>query len=486
MAPQASSVNVRRRRYVAIRYAASIISWVLLAPLFAGCVHIPSIPEPLAIDSGAEIQVQGARGPLSRRATAALLQRLTAEVPDASALQRHLAVEQAVSGSALYTGNRVGVLRDGPNTFAAMFAAIHGAQRYLYLEYYIFEDVSYEGEQLADLLIERRQQGVQIDLIFDGIGSLSTPKELFDRLRAAGIHVRQFNPIKPFTAPFSINDRDHRKILIADGQLAIIGGVNLSRDYQSGGGGSHSAPEATDMSVPAPGPQQPERWHDVDLQIDGPAVRALTQLFDQHWLDQGGAAEELIGDVVPLAARGDEVVRIIGSEGGRLKPRYYATLLSAIRSAGTHIWVTAAYFVPTHQEKEALARAARGGVDVRLLLPSHSDSSAALAAQQSHYTELLGAGVRIYERDKGILHSKSVVVDGVWSIVGSSNFDHRSLLFNDEVDAVVISVATGAQLDQYFQRDLERASAIDLATWKRRPLTRKLREHFWRLWEQLL
>jgi cardiolipin synthase len=189
---------------------------------------------------------------------------------------------------------------------------------------------------------------------------------------------------------------------------------------------------------------------------------------------------------VPLAARGDEVVRIIGSEGGRLKPRYYATLLSAIRSAGTRIWVTAAYFVPTHQEKEALARAARGGVDVRLLLPSHSDSSAALAAQQSHYTELLGAGVRIYERDKGILHSKSVVVDGVWSIVGSSNFDHRSLLFNDEVDAVVISVATGAQLDQYFQRDLERASAIDLATWKRRPLTRKLREHFWRLWEQLL
>jgi len=121
---------------------------VLLAPLFAGCVHIPSIPEPLAIDSGAEIQVQGARGPLSRRATAALLQRLTAEVPDASALQRHLAVEQAVSGSALYTGNRVGVLRDGPNTFAAMFAAIHGAQRYLYLEYYIFEDVSYEGATL--------------------------------------------------------------------------------------------------------------------------------------------------------------------------------------------------------------------------------------------------------------------------------------------------------------------------------------------------
>jgi len=138
------------------------------------------------------------------------------------------------------------------------------------------------------------------------------------------------------------------------------------------------------------------------------------------------------------------------------------------------------------RERRPLKRAARRGVDVRLLLPSHSDSAAALAAQQSHYSDLLEAGVKIYERGDGILHSKTVVVDGVWSIVGSSNFDHRSVLFNDEVDAVVISAATGAQLEQYFQQDLEHASGIDLATWKRRPLTHKLREHFWRLWEQLL
>jgi len=136
--------------------------------------------------------------------------------------------------------------------------------------------------------------------------------------------------------------------------------------------------------------------------------------------------------------------------------------------------------------KRALERAARRGVDVRLLLPSHSDSAPALAAQQSHYSDLLEAGVKIYERADGILHSKTVVVDGVWSIVGSSNFDHRSVLFNDEVDAVVISAATGAQLQQYFQRDLEHATGIDLATWKQRPLAHKLREHFWRLWEQLL
>jgi cardiolipin synthase len=469
------------------RRPAPLLCGLMLGALLSGCVHIPSIPEPLATDSGVQIRVQGAKGPLSRRATAALLQRLSAEVPDASALQRHLVIEQTVSGSALYTGNRVSVLRDGPDTFAATFAAIHAAQRYLYLEYYIFEDISCNGERLSDVLIARRRQGVQIDVIYDGIGSLSTPDELFERLRTAGIHVQQFNPIKPLTAPFSINQRDHRKILIADGQLAIIGGVNLSKDYQSASGSaSHAAPYVSEAATsPAAAPQS-ERWHDMDLQIDGPAVEELKQLFELHWLEQGGAAAELIIDQAPLVARGDEVVRIIGSEGGRLKPHYYATLLSAIRSAGERIEVTAAYFVPTHQEKEALVHAARSGIDVRLLLPSHSDSSAALAAQQSHYTELLAAGVRIYERDEGILHSKSVVVDGVWSIVGSSNFDHRSLLFNDEVDAVVISVATGAQLEAYFEQDLQHASAIDLAAWRRRPFAHKLREHFWRLWEQLL
>ena len=489
MAPPAASVNAHRRARRTGALAVLALAVPLLAGLAAGgCAHVPSVPEPLAVDSAAEIQVRGARGALSRRATAAVLNGLSAQAPDASALQRHLAIEQTVSGSPLYTGNRVTVLRDGPATFAATFAAIHAAQHYIYLEYYIFQDVRFNGEQLADLLIARCQQGLQIRIIYDGIGSLSTPAELFERLRTAGIQVRQFNPIR--TSPFSINDRDHRKILIADDQSALIGGVNLSVDYESGsaaGGGSAPDSGAATTTVAAPaGATAHEPWHDIDMQIDGPAVHELKQLFEQHWLSQGGSAAELIPDSEALQARGSEVVRVIGSEGGQLQPRYYATLISAIRSAASHIWVTAAYFVPTHQEKRALERAARRGVDVRLLLPSHSDSSPALAAQQSHYADLLQAGVKIYERADGILHSKTVVVDGVWSIVGSSNFDHRSVLFNDEVDAVVISAATGAQLEQYFQRDLEHAGAVDLASWQRRPLAHKLREHFWRLWEQLL
>ncbi|HEY0340867.1 MAG TPA: phospholipase D-like domain-containing protein [Steroidobacteraceae bacterium] len=177
---------------------------------------------------------------------------------------------------------------------------------------------------------------------------------------------------------------------------------------------------------------------------------------------------------------------MLGSTPVKLKRRYYVTAISAIRNAESSIWITGAYFVPTHQEKEALMAAARRGVDVRLLLPAHSDSGAALAVQHSHYEELLRAGIKIYERDDGILHSKTMVIDRVWSIIGSSNFDHRSVLFNDELDAVVLGKETGERLAAIFTADLQHAEAIDPRQWARRSAVEHLRESFWRLWEQLL
>ena len=148
--------------------------------------------------------------------------------------------------------------------------------------------------------------------------------------------------------------------------------------------------------------------------------------------------------------------------------------------------MTQAYFAPTHREKEDLIHAARRGVDVRLLLPSHSDSSPALQVQHSHYEALLRSGVKIFERNDGILHSKTMVVDGVWSITGSSNFDYRSVLFNDEVDAVVIGKNTGEQLSTLFEADLQHARAIDLESWRKRSIFTRINEQFWRLWEKLL
>jgi cardiolipin synthase len=474
-----------------MRLRSASFTGLLIASALAGCAHIPTVPDTASTETAAQVTVRDARGRLSQRETDALLKRLASQSPDADAMQRHLAIEQAVSGRPLYTGNRVVPLRDGPDAFAATFAAIHQAQHYLYLEYYILQDVEYNGEHLSDLLIQRHQQGVAIDVMYDSLGSLSTPREFFDRLTAAGIHVLQFNPFSALSPYASLNSRDHRKILVADGALAIIGGVNLSADYQSSSGGSAGEGASTGSSgghAPLPRTQgtPPEPWHDTDLQIEGPSVRELTRLFEQHWTSQGGTQDELIHITDEPQSPGDEVVRIIGSEHGRLVPRYYATLLAGIRSASTQVWVTAAYFVPTFQERQALARAARRGIDVRLLLPSHSDSSPALAVQQSYYAGLLRAGVKIYERQDGILHSKTIVTDSVWSIVGSSNFDHRSVLFNDEVDAVVIGRKTGAQLEQYFTDGLEHATAVDLKSWRTRPFTRKLRERFWRLWEQWL
>lgn len=447
------------------------------------------MPELTSTASGTPIAVNGARGPLSQRETKALLKRLAAQTPDAGALERHLSVEQLVAGSPLSTGNEVTILRDGPDTFAAIFAAIHAARRYLYLEYYIFEEVQHDGEQLSDLLLARAREGVRIAIIYDSVGSLSTPGALFDRLRQGGIAVQPFNPLNPLTRHFSVNDRDHRKLLLADGDIAIIGGVNLSADYESGSFGSsedHDAQAAKPGAAHAPGH---EPWHDTDLQIAGPAVSDLKLLFEQHWQQQGGDPAALVADGAGKspAAQGDQVVRIIGSQAGqRLSPRYYATLLSAIRSTESQIDVTAAYFAPTHQESQALLRAARRGVHVRLLLPSHSDSSPALAVQRSHYHALLRAGCQVYEREDGILHSKTVVADGVWSIVGSSNFDHRSVLFNDEIDAVVIGSRTGGELERFFDEGLSHAHRIDAQSWNQRPFWERVREHFWRLWENLL
>jgi len=456
----------------------------------AGCAAIPTIPEPPELHSGVAIQpirIRGAHGPLSARETRRILARFAAQAPDAGAFDRHLAIEQAVASTPLYTGNRVRILRDGPQTFAAMFSAIRHARHYLYLEYFILQDVSYGGERLSDLLIARSHQGVRIDIIYDAIGSFSTPDEFFRRLEAAGIRVRKFNPIDPLTA-FTLNDRDHRKILVADGSTGIVGGVNLSTTYQSvapdGSSGSSGSGSSGGQDPPAAKPEP--LWHDTDAQIEGPAVLQLKHLFEQHWREEGGAADALVADGPPIASQGDQVVRIIGSQGGALRPRYYATLLAAIRSATSRVWITAAYFVPTRQERSALVRAARRGVDVRLLLPSRSDSKAALDVQHSYYTGLLRAGVKIYERDDGMLHSKTAVMDGVWSVVGSSNFDHRSVLFNDEVDAVIIGEKTGEQLEHYFLQDLKHARRINLETWRHRPFSDKVRGYFWRIWEQLL
>jgi cardiolipin synthase len=458
----------------------------LLAIALASCATVPEVPETSPNARPADIHVSGAHGPLTPRQSQAILARVAAQAPDATALERHLALEQAVAESPLVTGNAVTILRDGAETFPAMFKAIHDAQHYLHLEYYIFEDVTCEGERLSDLLIARREAGVEIDVIYDGVGSLSTPQDLFERLRAAGVRFVEFNSPNPLKGGLvTVNDRDHRKILVADGTRVLLGGVNLSTSYESASGTKTletvSPSAATAVGVKPSG----EVWHDTDLQIEGPVVKEIDRLFEQHWQHYSQSALDM-PDPADGHVSGNEVVRIIGSTPTTVTSRYYVTVLSALRNAERTVWITAAYFVPTHQEMSDLKAAAERGVDVRLLLPAHGDSPAAVAVQHSHYAELLKAGIKIYEREDGVLHTKSIVIDEVWSMVGSSNFDHRSVLFNDEVDAVILGKKTGGRLQSLFEADLQHAQPVDLEHWRERSVGEKFRERFWRLWEKFL
>jgi cardiolipin synthase A/B len=443
---------------------------IAFCSLLAGCAAVPKVndtPPPQGNPT-----VIGAKGPLTAQQSKALLDKIAPEPGDASLLKAHLAIEEAVAETPLIAGNATRILIDGPQTFAAMFAIMRDARTSINLEYYIFEDVTVDGKKLSDLLIAKRREGVAINVIYDSFGSNATPPEFFKRLRDAGVNIVEFNPLNPVT----FNFRDHRKILVVDGMRAIVGGINLSTTYQTsaGSGGTKGQPA--------------QFWRDTDMEIDGPAAAQLQVLFLEHWLQQKGPA--LANEVYfpNLAPKGSEVARIVGSTPDEQTPRFYVTLLSAIRNARKNVWLSAAYFVPTDQEEDDLIAAARRGVDVRLLLPGDSDSKMALAVGRSHYGYLLEAGVKIYEVQNEVLHSKTASIDGVWTAIGSSNFDPRSVVFNDEVDAIVLGSATARDFERMFQADIARAKKIDRSAWRHRPLSQRLVELFeltsflWRNW----
>jgi cardiolipin synthase len=379
--------------------------------------------------------------------------------------------EQDIVGSPRTAGNSVQLLQDGAATFPAMLAAIGAATDHVNLETYIIEDDEI-GRQFADLLLAKRAQGVQVNLIYDSVGSIGTPQAFFDRLTAGGVQVVQFNPVNPLALrkSWQVNNRDHRKLLVVDGRIAFVGGINFSRVHS--GGSARGAGEAA--------------WRDTHLRIEGPVVDDFQQLFLQTWTKQRGAAPAAANYFPPLEARGEERVRAIGSTPDDPHSLLYLTLLSAIAKANRNIWLANAYFVPDAQLVEALSAAARRGVDVRLVLPGASDSGPAFHAGRSHYSALLRAGVRIHERRGALLHAKTATIDGTWSCVGSTNLDWRSFLHNDELDATILGRGFAAQMEAAFQADIAASEEIDLARWEARPYSLRLREWSARLWEYWL
>jgi cardiolipin synthase A/B len=443
----------------------------------AGCGTVPGgnkIIDRIAA-TAPPAKIVGPAGPLTDAESKAVLDGMGIS----SELQRQLAIEQAVGSGPLIAGNHTRLLRDGAQTFPAIFSAIKGARNHINLEYFILEDIQSGGVRLSDLLVRKQRQGVSVNIIYDSFGSSDTGAAFFNRLKDAGVQMVKFNPINPLEMHgngYLPNDRDHRKILAVDGSTGIVGGVNLSTTYQEHPSGKSMGPQGS----------LPSQWRDTDLEIKGPAVAELEELFLRHWSEQKGPRLNQGRFFPKLPDKGTEIVRIIGSAPAKTVPRYYLTLLSAIRHARANVWLMTAYFVPTHEEKENLTAAARRGVDVRILVPSVSDSRMSLALQHSSYSDLLEAGVKIYEVRGEVLHSKTAVIDGVWSAIGSSNLDFRSVVFNDEVDAVVLGKKTGREMEEMYKEDLKKATPITGRKWKSRAFPRRLYEIYAHLWQAML
>lgn len=455
-----------------------VVAILVLAGVFS-CSRLPTIVPDLARRSAPAVQLQGEHGPLSEARSKAIIDGLEKRGQDTGIFDRHIAVEEAIVGSPLTTGNKVVLLQDGPATYRAMLAAILKARDHINMETYILEDDEV-GQRFAEALIDKQKHGVQVNLIRDSVGTLGTPTAFFKRLTDSGIRVLEFNPVNPLAGEkgWEVNQRDHRKLLIVDGRTAFLGGINISAVY-SGGSFSKGRDKVSR-------PDSPPAWRDTDLQLTGPVVAEFQKLFLATWEGQEGAPLQEKKYFPKLRKAGREVVRAIGSTPDESFSLIYATLLSAIGSAETSVYITNAYFVPDPQLLAALKASAGRGVDVTLILPSATDSWLVFHAGRSYYDQLLRAGVKIYERHGVLLHSKTALIDGVWATVGSTNLDWRSFLHNQELNAVVLGQEFGRQVQAMFEEDLAQSDAVTLQQWQRRSLSLRAKEMYARAWEYWL
>ena len=432
--------------------------------VLAACASLPDVRYlNTSLDTPSSPTIKTADGKLSgKKAESLLAKRLRRDNVD---LPQLAALEEAATGSPLIAGNELKLLNDGPETIAAMTEAIRAARNHVNLETYIFGKEGL-GQEFADLLIEKQKQGVQVNLIYDSVGSMTTPPEFFQRLRDAGVAVVEFNPINPFArfGRWKLNNRDHRKILVVDGKVAFTGGTNITNEYSSASLFRSRARNQENLG-----------WRDTHIRIEGPAVASFQWLFMQTWVSQRNDNLADRNYFPPLKAAGNKIVRVIASEPGSDYEVYKAYVL-AMQEAKKTIHITNSYFVPDAQLIDALTGAARRGVDVKLIFPGMSDASLVMHAGRSFYSELLASGVRIFELQASVLHAKTAVIDGYWSTVGSTNLDMRSFLHNTEVNLIALDLEFGAIMESAFQEDLRNSIEITPEEWEKRPTGDRMRE----------
>ena len=368
--------------------------------------------------------------------------------------QEFIYAAEALTGAPITTGNEAELLINGDEIFPCYLETIRGAQRTLCLLTYVY----WRGEiahEVADALCERARAGVEVNVIIDAVGGLKIERGLVERMQEAGVRVTRFRPPKPYAAR-RVTNRTHRKILVADGEIGLTGGVGIAEEWTG---------DAED----------PDHWRDTHVRVRGPVVRGLLGAFAENWLEATGevlAGEGYLPDLDEQEDGGPMMV--VRSSAGVGDTNVEALYYLAIAAARERLDLTAAYFVPRPAFVDALRDAAQRGVRVRVLVPGpHIDKPPVRVAGRAGYEALVEAGVELYEYQPTMLHAKSMVVDGGWSSVGSVNFDNRSFQLHDEATLCVVSDAFAARLTAQFERDLERSERIEPHRWQRRgPLQR--------------
>ena len=367
-------------------------------------------------------------------------------------------------GTTMVGGNRAEILNNGDEIFPAMTEAIRGARRTVDLESYIFKNDK-AGGIVADALIDAARRGVEVRVLVDATGS-SHSWAVLDRMKEAGAKVYVFHPIRLWSL-YKIGRRTHRKMLIVDGAVSFTGGFCIADNWLGNA-------------------RNPKEWRDMMVRATGPVSAQMQAIFGEDWTYTTG--EILAGDKFypRIDAAGEvqaQAIKVSRGDSSSLAEMLYFV---AIQSARKSIHIQNAYFVPDAQIREALIRAARRGVDVRIMIPGrHIDMPLLRMASRRHYGELLQGGVRILEYNRTMLHSKNAVIDGIFSTIGSINFDARSLLQNNEESLAFYDRDFAARLEATFAADEKGCREVTYASWKRRGAEQRLAEMVSGLFEPL-
>jgi cardiolipin synthase A/B len=356
-------------------------------------------------------------------------------------------------------GNAYTVLANGDQIFPSMLTAIAGAKRRISFETYIYEKGSV-GEQFTAALEAAAKRGVQVSLITDAMGSKKIPKEWRERLLAAGARMGEFGQPKWYSLE-ELNYRTHRKILVIDGAIGFTGGVGVA-DHWLGNADSK------------------EHWRDMMVRIEGPAARLMEGVFTENLIETLGPIAPIVDPppIVPPGPRDSAMVLSSSPSGGAnaLKRMYMLSIAAARRTLD----ICSPYFLTDESSRWELAQAVGRGVRIRILVEGDiTDAKPVKYSSRDAYQQLMEQGIEIYEYQPTMMHTKSMIVDSIWSMVGSANFDNRSLELNDEMNIAISDPELAARLLKDFEQDLQRAKKLDVNEWRRRNVLEKIRENFW-------